>query len=80
MAWGQGNALAGLADINQVQLETKKYLQSIEEDRRNLYVVSAGKMKKGWEAELDFENIRPDLKKLYMTYDGSYHFSLKKGN
>ena len=76
----QDDALASLADINQVQVETKKYLQSIEEDRRNLYVVSAGKTKRGWEAELDFENVRSDLKKLYVVYDGSCHFSLKKGN
>lgn len=71
-------ALAAVDDVEEVQVQTKKYLESVDEGRRNLYVNSVAKTEDGYQAKLCFEVVRLDMKYLLLQFDGAYHFSLEQ--
>ena len=74
----QEGALAAVDDVEEVQVQTKKFLESVDEGRRNLYVDSVTKTEDGYQAKLCFEVVRLDMKYLLLQFDGSYHFSLEQ--
>ena len=70
--------LAAVDDVEEVQVQTKKYLESVDEGRRNLYVDSVTKTENGYRAKLCFDVVRPDMKYILLKFDGDYHFSLRR--
>lgn len=72
----QEGTLAAVDNMEEVQNQTQKYLESIDEGRRNLYVTSVEKTNDGYQATLEFEVVRPDMKYILLKFDGTYHFSL----
>ncbi|MBR0341639.1 MAG: hypothetical protein IJH64_05260 [Oscillospiraceae bacterium] len=64
------------ADMEDLKAALEEFLGSIDEERRNFIVSSAGITEAGYEAILDFKTVRLDGRNVEVRYDGTYHFQL----